>query len=75
MLVALVSSVAAYCLVLENLSGCSGKDQCSLLFVFLTAVCLFCGCSESDCDGCAQDRFNDYSQKLLWLTLLALLFT
>ena len=40
--------------------------RCSLI--------LFCGCTEPDCGGCAQDEFNDcgveLAHHLLWQTVL-----
>lgn len=42
-----------------------------------SALILFCGCSEPECVGCAQGRFDDCSvelaQQLLWHTILPLI--
>ena len=56
-----------------------GQRSIQWFFLFLLSSLLqsvpivFCGSSEPDCDGCAQDRFDDcgveLAQQLLWQTI------
>ena len=70
---------ACFLVLEEYMSWREGRGASNDFFLFLLSSLLqsvpivFCGSSEPDCDGCAQDRFDDcgveLAQQLLWQTI------